>query len=94
MNAKANPDFPGRENNELIAYVVVDCKASDSLVHEVVGYQEITKNEDEYPGQSGAQEEPELIGANQTFYVDEPPLLGGDGKYPQPLTYLAGGIGA
>ena len=45
MNAKANPDFPGRENNELIAYVVVDCKASDSLVHEVVGYQEITKNE-------------------------------------------------
>lgn len=94
MNTKANPHIPGGENNELIAYVVVDCQASDSLVHEVVGYQEIIKNEDEYPGQSGAQGEPELIGANQTFYVDEPPILGGEGKYPQPLTYLAGGIGA
>ena len=47
MNTKANPHIPGGENNELIAYVVVDCQASDSLVHEVVGYQEIIKNEQE-----------------------------------------------
>ena len=41
-----------------------------------------------------AKPNPELIGANQTFYVDEPPTLGGEGRYPQPLTYVAGGIGA
>lgn len=27
------------------------------------------------------------------FYSDEPPFLGGEGRYPQPLLYLAAGIG-
>ena len=27
------------------------------------------------------------------FYCDEPPRLGGTDEYPQPLTYLAAGIG-
>ena len=27
------------------------------------------------------------------FYCDEPPRLGGGDRYPQPLTYLAAGIG-
>lgn len=94
MNNEADLEGSGGGGDELIAYVVADCKASDTLVHEVVGYQEIMKNEDEYPGQSAGQTNPELIGANQTFYVDEPPILGGEGRYPQPLTYVAGGIGA
>ncbi len=94
MNDETDPRSSSGDRGELIAYVVADCKASDTLVHEVVGYQEIMKNEDEYPGQSAGQTKPEMIGANQTFYVDEPPILGGEGKYPQPLTYVAGGIGA
>ncbi|MDP6071181.1 MAG: hypothetical protein QGG34_06415 [SAR202 cluster bacterium] len=27
-------------------------------------------------------------------FVDEPPTMGGDDNYPQPLTYIAMGIGA
>lgn len=27
------------------------------------------------------------------FYSDEPPVLGGDDEYPQPLTYVAAGVG-
>jgi hypothetical protein len=27
------------------------------------------------------------------FYCDEPPVVGGEDKYPQPLTYLAAAIG-
>ncbi len=26
-------------------------------------------------------------------FVDEPPALGGEDRYPQPLTYVAGGVG-
>ncbi len=28
-----------------------------------------------------------------TWYSDEPPYLGGDDNHPQPLTYIAAGIG-
>lgn len=27
------------------------------------------------------------------FFCDEPPIIGGDDEYPQPLTYLAAGVG-
>ena len=27
------------------------------------------------------------------FYCDEPPMLGGDDAYPQPLAYLAAAVG-
>ncbi|MFI5267825.1 MAG: hypothetical protein ACHQ7M_10655 [Chloroflexota bacterium] len=27
------------------------------------------------------------------FYCDEPPTLGGEDQHPQPLTYLAAGVG-
>ncbi|MGH2828075.1 MAG: hypothetical protein ACRDKF_14025 [Actinomycetota bacterium] len=27
------------------------------------------------------------------FYCDEPPSLGGQNKFPQPLTYIAAGVG-
>ncbi len=27
------------------------------------------------------------------FFCDEPPMIGGDDEYPQPLTYLAAGVG-
>ena len=27
------------------------------------------------------------------FYCDEPPSLGGEDRYPQPLTYIAAGVG-
>lgn len=30
---------------------------------------------------------------NFEIHCDEPPLLGGDDNYPQPLTYLAAGVG-
>lgn len=28
-----------------------------------------------------------------TIYCDEPPFLGGEGRYPQPLLYVAAGVG-
>lgn len=27
------------------------------------------------------------------FYCDEPPILGGEDEYPQPLTYMAATVG-
>lgn len=30
---------------------------------------------------------------NFEFYSDEPPWLGGEDQYPQPLTYLAAAVG-
>ncbi|HWL65079.1 MAG TPA: hypothetical protein VNP73_03810 [Actinomycetota bacterium] len=27
------------------------------------------------------------------FYCDEPPSLGGENQFPQPLTYIAAGVG-
>lgn len=65
---------------------IVDCENIGKLLHRVQGYQTTEK-----PGAK------EMLGGRQeelTFYVDEPPRLGGDGKYPQPLTYIAGGVGA
>jgi hypothetical protein len=37
----------------------------------------------------GAQDESQMF----EFYSDEPPFLGGEGRHPQPLLYLAAGIG-
>ena len=84
----------GGRRDVLEAFVVADCEAGETLVHTVVGHQKILKNEDEYPGEGTDGDDPELIGGDQVFYVDEPPILGGEGKHPQPLTYVAGGIGA
>ena len=84
----------GRPRDELGVFVVTDCEADDTLVHTVVGHQKILKNEAEYPGEGTDRDDPERIGGDQVFYVDEPPILGGEGKHPQPLTYIAGGIGA
>ncbi len=35
----------------------------------------------------------ESEGKRFEFYCDEPPSLGGDDEYPQPLTYVAAGVG-
>ncbi len=75
---------------------IADCENQGRMLHEVRGYQvkgkaEATSSPRE-PGQGkqglGGGREEEL-----TFYSDEPPRLGGDGEYPQPLTYIAGGVG-
>jgi uncharacterized OsmC-like protein len=65
--------------------VYVDCEAKEKLLDEVRGYQ---VSRDDATGKTAGGPEETL-----TFYADEPPRLEGDGRHPQPLTYLAGGIG-
>lgn len=73
---------------------IVDCENIGKLLHRVQGYQTTERlKAGSSPQGAGAKE---MLGGRQeelTFYVDEPPRLGGDGKYPQPLTYIAGGVG-
>ena len=66
--------------------VYVDCENKEKLLDEVRGYQEAT---DESSGKSLGGGPAESL----TFFADEPPRLEGDGRYPQPLTYIAGGVG-
>lgn len=63
----------------------VDCENKEKLHNEVRGYQVAT---DEASGKS-------LGGVAETlvFHSDEPPRLLGEGRYPQPLTLIAGGVG-
>lgn len=35
----------------------------------------------------------EDVGKTFEFYCDEPPSLGGENQFPQPLTYIAAGVG-
>jgi uncharacterized OsmC-like protein len=65
--------------------VYVDCESREKLLDEVRGYQRST---DEASGKSAGGPEETL-----TFFADDPPRLHGDGRYPQPLTYIAGGVG-
>ena len=63
--------------------VSVDCENQGRMLHVVRGTQQAS-------GKSG---EFRVMGREQVFYVDEPPALGGEDRYPQPLTYVAGGVG-
>ena len=44
-------------------------------------------------GASTAEGDPQDGGPVFEFFSDEPPFLGGEGRHPQPLLYLAAGIG-
>lgn len=69
-----------------------DCENKGRQLHEVRVYQTTEVTLEKSPGgkervlQGGREEE-------LTFQVDEPLRLGGEGKYPQPLSYIAGGVG-
>lgn len=44
-------------------------------------------------GSSTAEGSPRDDGALFEFYSDEPPFLGGENRHPQPLLYVAAGVG-
>lgn len=63
--------------------VAVDCENQGRMLHVVRGAQQARRG----GGESRA------MGGEHVFYMDEPPALGGEDRYPQPLTYIAGGVG-
>jgi hypothetical protein len=68
--------------------VYVDAVNVEKQLQEVKGYQVKTSG-------ASAEDKPAAQGGPEnafTFHVDEPPHLGGDNQYPQPLTYIAGGV--
>ncbi len=76
--------------------VVADCENKEKLLSEVRAYQRVDRSgRDASPGGSapGGIEVHDGPDYTLTFCSDEPPHLLGDGKYPQPLSYIAGGIG-
>ncbi len=76
---------------------IVDCENQGKMLNEVRGYQVTERGGTGPSPHETERKERVLLGGRQeehTFYVDEPPRLGGDGKYPQPLTYIAGGVGS
>ena len=76
--------------------VVADCENKEKLLSEVRAYQMIDRSGRESspggsaPGGIEVQDGPDIT---LTFHSDEPPHLLGDGKHPQPLSYIAGGVG-
>ncbi len=68
--------------------VYVDAVNVEKQLQEVRGYQ-IKTTGTPAGGQATGQGGPENA---FTFHVDEPPHLGGENQYPQPLTYIAGGV--
>lgn len=44
-------------------------------------------------GSTSAEGSPQGDGATFEFYSDEPAFLGGENRYPQPLLYVAAGVG-
>ena len=80
-----NDELP-EDRTKITAYV--DCVNLERMLHEVEGHQVtvLTKTTD------SGKEKVELGGREErlAFRVDEPPRIGGDGEFPQPLTYIAG----
>ncbi|MFQ5915327.1 MAG: hypothetical protein ACE5JS_19325 [Nitrospinota bacterium] len=76
--------------------VVADCENKEKLLSEVRVYQKADRSggasspAGSAPGGMEVKDGPEYA---LTFLSDEPPHLLGGGKYPQPLSYIAGGIG-
>ena len=74
-------------------HAFVDCENIGPMLHTLRGYQstKITRRD-----VSGKTEQETLGGRAEelTFHSDEPARLGGGNAYPQPLTLIAGGIGA
>ena len=76
--------------------VVADCENKEKLLNEVRAYQMVDRGgRDASSGESppGGVEVKDGPDFTLTFCSDEPPHLLGDGKHPQPLSYIAGGIG-
>ena len=76
--------------------VVAQCENKEKLLNEVRAYQKLVGGGmASSSGGSGPDDIEVKDGPERTltFHSDEPPHLLGDGKHPQPLSYLAGGIG-
>lgn len=76
-----------------IIQAFVDCENIGPMLHHLRGYQttKITRWDS-----SGKTVQETLGGRTEelSFHSDEPVRLGGGNAYPQPLTLIAGGIGA
>ncbi len=78
--------------------VVADCENKEKLLSKVRAYQMVDRGgKDASSGGSppggGGVEVKDGPDFTLTFCSDEPPHLLGDGNFPQPLSYIAGGIG-
>ena len=78
--------------------VVADCENKEKLLSEVRAYQRVDRggrdaSSSESPPGGGVVEVKDGPDFTLTFCSDEPPHLLGEGKFPQPLSYIAGGIG-
>ena len=84
-----NDELPGGRT-KITAYV--DCGNLERMLHEVEGHQVTVLTKTTASG----KEKVEFGGCEErlAFRVDEPPRIGGGGEFPQPLTYIAGGVGA
>ena len=83
---------PENQSAELMRRVlaVAECEGKEKLLNRVHAYQELIEDKSSSSDRDGIKDGPDTA---KTFYSDEPPHLMGEGKYPQPLSYIAGGIG-
>ena len=91
-----DPSSPSPADSVTKVLVVADCENKEKLLSEVRAYQMVDRGgRDASPGESppGEMEVKDGPDFALTFCSDEPPHLLGEGKFPQPLSYIAGGIG-
>ena len=91
-----DPSSPSPADSVTKVLVVADCENKEKLLSEVRAYQMVDRGgRDASPGESppGRVEVKDGPDFTLTFCSDEPPHLLGNGKHPQPLSYIAGGIG-
>lgn len=79
---------PKEEMRRVLA--VAECEGKEKLLNKVYAYQELIQDKSSFSARDKIKDGPDTA---KTFYSDEPPHLMGEGKYPQPLSYIAGGIG-
>ncbi|MDP6483935.1 MAG: hypothetical protein QGH70_08835 [Nitrospinota bacterium] len=91
-----DPSSPSPADSVTKVLVVADCENKEKLLSEVRAYQMVDRGrKDASSGESspGVVEVKDGPDFTLTFCSDEPPHLLGEGKFPQPLSYIAGGIG-
>ncbi len=84
-----SPDDQSTEGMRKVL-TVADCEGKGKLLNEVRVYQQLVGSK---PSPSSGVEIEDGPETAKIFCSDEPPHLMGEGRYPQPLSYIAGGIG-